>query len=140
MDVRPGERRYVTLQEARYELAPIEKLTFPESKLVKSMCGMGLGSFGQAIQDLDGDAWFAYLFVSIRRQHPSFTEADLDRLVGDTPLIVVIETLADETPEVALPDPPALPSLSGDGDPKNGNGSGETIPQPSTLATAGQRT
>jgi hypothetical protein len=54
--------------------------------------------------------------------------------------MAVIATAEEEAPEVAAPDPPAPGSKSDADEQPNGSGSGETIPELSTLETSGQPT
>jgi hypothetical protein len=140
-DPRPAKRVFITVAEQRWELVPTDKLTFPETKEVKRVSdGMSLKELNEGITNVDGDAWLAWIYVSIRRKWPTLTFEELVQTIGDTPVADLIETLEEETPEVAAADPPARPALNGVGEQQNGNGSGEKIPQPSTLATAGPPT
>ena len=101
---------------------------------------MPLVDMEQAIQKADADAWFAWMYVSIRRQWPALTEKMLEDAIGDTPVVAVIETVEREAHEVAAPLPPVRAPESGAVELRNGSGFGEPTPLPSTLATSGQRT
>lgn len=139
-DPHPAARVYVTVGGKRWELTPTNKMTWPEAKEAKRICGLALVDMEAAIQKADPDAWFAWLFVSIRRQWPALTEADLTHAIGDTPIVAVIETVEDDAPEVAFPDPPASASVSDATANGNDSDSGSTTLLPSTRGTAGQPT
>jgi hypothetical protein len=139
-DPRPAARVYVTVNEQKIELVPTAKLTWPETKEAKRVSGMPLVEMEEGLQKADPDAWFAWIYVSLRRVYPKTTEAELEAAIGDTPIIAVIESVEEEAPEVAAPDPPAFPSPSVSAAPRNGGDSGEKTPQLSTLETAGPRT
>lgn len=137
----PTSRVYVTVGGHDYELVPTAKLTFPETKEAKRISGgMALVDLEQGIQKSDPDAWFAWIYVSVRRATPTITEQELIDQIGDTPIVAVIGSVREEALEVATPDPPAPTSTSGGETTPNGSGSGETTPLLSTLATAGQPT
>jgi hypothetical protein len=131
---------YVTVDGQRWQMVPLEKLTWPETKELKRLSEMPMAVASKALKQSDPDAWFAWLYVSIRRQRPTLTEAELTAAIGDTPLMAVIATAEEEAPEVAAPDPPAPGSKSDADEQPNGSGSGETIPELSTLETSGQPT
>jgi len=139
-DPRPAERVYVTVNETRYELVQTSKLTFPETKEAKRISGMPLVDMEVALGKADPDAWFAWMYVSIRRTQPTLTERQLEQAIGDTPIVAIIESVEKEAPEVAAADPPAHASASDASVQQNGKGSGEKIPEPSTLETAGPLT
>lgn len=139
-DPRPAERVFVTVDDLRWELVPTDKLTFPEAKEVKRVCEMSLAELEEGLKVIDGDAWFAWIYVSIRRKQPKLTVAELEQMIGDTPISAVIESVENETPEVAAPNPPARASLSDADEQTNGGGSGEKTQVLSTLETAGHRT
>jgi hypothetical protein len=104
----PDTLTYVTLGGDRYELVPTAKLTFPEIRLIKKMTGMSLVELETGLAGADPDAWFAWLFVSMRRQHPTIQESDLENLIGDSPLLAVIEAVKSEGGGADLP-PGRLP-------------------------------
>jgi hypothetical protein len=140
----PASRVFLTLKDMRWELIPTGKLTFPETKEAKRVSGgMSLVDLEAGIAKADSDAWFAWMFVSIRRVHPTLTEAELMGAIGDTSVVDLIAGLEREAPEAATPDPlgSAGPEpLNGPGGPPNENGSSETIPELSTLETSGEPT
>lgn len=136
----PVSRVFVTIGGTRWEMVPTGKLTWPEAKEAKRVCGMPLVDMEAAIQKADPDAWFAWMLVSIRRQWPSLTERELETAIGDTPVAAVIETAESEMVEVSDPLPPAQAPGNGADSEKNGNGSGELTPPFSTLETAGHQT
>lgn len=86
-DPRPAERVYVTVNETRYELVQTSKLTFPETKEAKRISGMPLVDMEVALGKADPDAWFAWMYVSIRRTQPTLTERQLEQAIGDTPIV-----------------------------------------------------
>lgn len=140
-DPHPAKRAYVTIDGRRWELVPTNKLTFPETKEAKRVSGgMSLVEIEQGVENADPDAWFAWLYVSIRREWPALTVAELERAFADTPLVAVIATVEARAPEVADPNPPAQAPPSGADELPNGNGSGEKTQQPSTPETSGHRT
>lgn len=145
-DPTPTKRVFVTVADTKWELVPTDKLTFPETKEIKRVTsspgvpGMSLGDLDAGIKSMDGDAWFAWLYVSIRRKSPTLTVAELEATIGDTPVAAVVETVEAEAPEVADPDPPAQASTSDADAQLNGNGSGEKTPPASIPATAGPPT
>jgi hypothetical protein len=139
-DPRPATRVYVTVNEQKVELVPTSKLTWPEVREAKRVSGMALVDLEQGLKDADPDAWFAWIYVSLRRAYPSTTEAELEAAIGDVPMVAVIESVEGEASEVAAPDPPASPFTSASDEPTNENGSGETTPPLSTLETAGPLT
>lgn len=139
---RPAERVFVTVGGQEWELVPTDKLTMPELHEAKRVSkGMALVDMETGLGKADVDAWFAWLYVSIRRKAPALTEAELTRMIGDTPIAAIIQSVRDETPEVAAADDPlSMTSTTVEPDSPNGNGSGETTPEPSTLETFGQPT
>jgi hypothetical protein len=141
-DIRPLERVYVTLGGRRWELVMTGKLTFPETRTLKRVSGgMSLTEVEEGINNVDPDAWFAWIYVSIQREQPSFTVAELEAAIGDTPVVAVIASVEKEgASEVAAPDPPASASESDATERHNGSDSGSKTPGRSTPATAGQRT
>lgn len=139
-DPSPAKRVYVTVNEIRYELVPTDKLTFPETKEAKRVSeGMSLAEIEEGIKNVDPDAWFAWMYVSIRRSWPKLTPAELTQAIGDTPIAAIIESVEEEASEVAGGDPPAQRLPSVEPVQQNGNGSGEKTPELSTLETAGHR-
>jgi hypothetical protein len=70
MDVdnaRPEARVYVTVDGQRWQMVPLEKLTWPETKELKRLSEMPMAVASKALKQSDPDAWFAWLYVSIRR-------------------------------------------------------------------------
>lgn len=136
-EVRPAKRLFVTIAEVRWELVPTGKLTWPETVEAKRISGMPIVDMEVGIGKADPDAWFAWMYVSIRRKRPTLTEAELMAAIGDTPLVAVIESVEEEGPEVADPDPLAQPLTSDDAAEPNGSGSSEKIPPLSIPETSG---
>jgi len=108
----PSKRAFVTINGQRWELVPTDKLTFPETKEAKRVSsdehgrnGMSLAELSEGIKSMDGDAWFAWMYVSIRRKWPTLTVTEFAEAIGDTPVAAVIETVEEEASEVADPDP-----------------------------------
>lgn len=140
-DPRPAERVYVTVNDVRYELVPVDKLTFPELKEVKQVSdGMTLVELEQGLAKVDGDAWFAWIYISQRRSKVPMSADELAQAIGDTPIIAVIETVEREAPEVAAPDPPVSASGSDAPAQQNGNDSSATTLRLSTPEPAGHLT
>jgi hypothetical protein len=137
----PAFRSYVTINELRWELVPTDKLTWPEVKEAKRVSGMALLDMEGGLLKADPDAWFAMLFVSIRRQWPTLTEKELEDAIGDTPIMAVLDSIEKEAPEVAGPVPPAKqPEPPTSVKRPDENGSGDETRQPSTLETVGPLT
>jgi hypothetical protein len=140
-DPRPAKRVYVTIAEVRHELVPTSKLTFPETKVMKRVSeGMALVEIEQGIAKADPDAWFAWIYVSLRRKRPTLTVEELETAIGETPIVAVINSAEDEASEVADPDPPAQRLANGSDEQPSDNGSGEKTQPPSIPAIAGPPT
>lgn len=141
---RPGRRSYLPLADRRWTLVPIDKLTVPELRLVKSVApGMGLGQLERGLSDGDAEAWFAWLLVSMRREDDKVTPTLLEKMIGETPLFELIESVETETlGEATEPDPESSPSPTGssvNGDGSHDASSGAPTPSSSTLETSGPR-
>lgn len=134
---RPAQRVYVTVGHREFLVVATDKLSMPELREAKRISGMPLADMEVAFAKADPDAWTAMLYVSIRRVEPTLTVEDLDRMFGDTPLMAIVETIRDETPEVAVPDPLASTSTNDNNDQKNELDSGEKILPVSTPVTSG---
>jgi hypothetical protein len=145
-DPRPEPRAYVTIAETEWELVPTGKLSWPEAKEIKRVTaspgvpGMALVDLERGLASSDPDAWLAWIYISIRRTRATVTIAEIEALIGDTPVVAVIETVRRDAPEVAAPDPPARTSENASVEQKNGSGSGEKIQPPSTPVTVGNQT
>jgi hypothetical protein len=141
LDPSPAKRAYVTVADITYELVATEKLTFPESRELKRVSGgMSLAEAEKGINSLDTDAWFAWMFVSIKREWPTLTTDELESAIGETPILAVIKSVTQEVPEVANQDPPEPPPESVPLEQTNGSDSGEKTPQLSTPGPVGLRT
>lgn len=140
-DPRPTKTVVVTIDGQRWEMTPLDKLTFPETKELKRVSdGMSLKEVGEGIEGIDGDAWFAWMYVSIRRKCPTLTVAELEAAIGDTPVGAIVEAAETVAPEGADADPPAPASANDALEQQNDNGSGEKTLPHSTLETVGHRT
>lgn len=130
----------ITVDGREWVLVPTDKLTFPEIREVKRVSGgMNLAQFEEGVAGYDADAWFAWIYVSIRREWPKLTVAELEHAIGDAPLAYVIGSVKggdDDAPEVA-PGPPAGGGTTPA--PASSNGS-EPTPEPSTPGTSGPPT
>lgn len=137
----PTVRTFVTVDGTKYELVDFDKMTWPETKVAKQVSGMNLAQMEQGCLGMDPDAWFAWVLVSIRRQQPRLTERDLEQMIGDTPLVAIVETVEREEPEVSHPDvPPDLsPDTSSTSTPLSSNGSGESTLPPSMPVISGSQ-
>lgn len=137
----PASRIYITVAGNRYALVPTDKLLSPELRELKRVSGLALAPFTKAIEDADWDAWFAWIYISMRRERANLTEAQLENEIGDTPPVAVIGSVEEETPEVAATDPlDNGDESSASESTQNGNGSGATIPPLSTSDPSGHRT
>jgi hypothetical protein len=67
-----------TVNGRRYELAPTDTLTFGEQRTIKRVSGVTAPDLDNALYDMDQDAWFALLLVSMRRQRPETSEEELE--------------------------------------------------------------
>ena len=131
----PETRTVFKIGESPYELVPPAKMSYPELRELKRVSqGMTPAEVERALVDSDPDAWFATILVSMRRVAPQITEAKLEEMLGDRPLVSVIATLENEGPEVADDSPP-----EGEQGGRNGTVSGETTPQLSTLVVSGSQ-
>jgi len=138
---RPAVRITIPIGGVVRDLIPTEKLTLPELKTVKRVSGgMALADFEDGLKKGDGDAWLAWIYVSLLRVQPTLTVQELEQVIGDEPLIGLVEKVEREAPEVAQPDPPDLTSSNGSAATTNDNGSGGKTPEPSTAAISGHPT
>lgn len=138
-DVAPAKRVLITLAGREWQLVPMHKLTLPESTEAKRLSGgMSLADMEEGIGKADSEAWFAWLFVSIRRQWPTLTVKDLEAAIGDIPLLEVIESVKVDDPEGhEVGRPPDSAPQSGADNPTSEDGSSEKTQAPSTPGTSG---
>lgn len=138
-DLRPEDRTSVTIKGVRYDLVSIEKMSFPELRMLKrETLGMTPQQVLDGITEVDPDAWFGWLLVSIHRVDPEITTAKLTAMLGDMSieeLLVGSET--EDSGGAAQPDPPTPPPAAAAGSTQNGTESGMSTPAGSTLEMPG---
>lgn len=126
----------VKIGESRYEIVPIQNMSWGELRDLKRLSGMLPGDIGNALNGADPDAWFAVLYVSIRRVAPQLTENRLEGMLTDHPLIEIAKSVETIEPvEVELPPPSVSPTVLELA--KSEPASGETTPLVSTLEVSG---
>lgn len=134
----PAARATVRIANRDWEIVPIEKFTWPETRLLKEASGgMGAVECGKRLADGDPEAWLAYFFVCLKRHWPRLTLQELEEAIGDRPLVEVIESVQEATPEVAA-GPPV--ELAPEREPQKGANSGEQTRPPLTPGTSGSPT
>ena len=134
--IAPEQRTYITVNERRWELVPPAKFTWSEAREAKRVSGgMTLIELEEGIPTFDPDAWFAWIYVSVKREWPTVTVVELEAAIGDTPLTAVLGTLEADGAEV--PDASPL-GLGGDVNGLNDSVDfGSVTPQVSTPETPG---
>lgn len=130
---------FITVADMEYELAPTNKLTFPEVRELKAASGgMTLKQVEEGIQEADPDAWVGWIFVSVRRKWPNLTLEEFFQAIGDTPMIEVIATVRQEEDE---PSPPVVAADAAALTPSpDSNGSSTVTPLSSTPVISGPLT
>ena len=107
--IAPEQRTYITVNERRWELVPPAKFTWAEAREAKRVSGgMTLIELEEGIPTFDPDAWFAWIYVSVKREWPTVTVVELEAAIGDTPLTAVLGTLEADGAEVAADGPLGL--------------------------------
>ncbi len=81
-----------TVNGRAYQIADTDRLTFGEQRALKRLSGIATADFDDALIAMDADAWFALLLVSMRRDRPDATEAELEAV----DFIEVMMPLADQ--------------------------------------------
>lgn len=126
--------------ESTYEVVSTQDMDFEEARIVKRLTGgMGLGTYEAAIADGDPDAWFAQVFISLRRTNPQITEKKVEELLSGQKLVAIYKSL--ERVEEVEPDPPAsLPPSAAAANSNGDNAGGNTRSSlEETLETAGSQ-
>jgi hypothetical protein len=104
------EKATFKIGESLYELVSTQDMDFEEARIVKRLTGAGLGSFELGILDGDPDAWFAQVFIALRRTNPRITEQQVNELLSGQKLVAIYRSLKE--PEGDEPSPPASPPSS----------------------------
>lgn len=125
----------VKIGESKYEIVPVHKMNWPELRALKRLAGMPPNDVGAAMSGLDPDAWFAILYVSIKRVSPALTEEKLEQMLVDHPLVEIVATAEQIPAETPLPPPPASPSVEPSVEPEPS--SGDATPPASTPDPSG---
>lgn len=94
----------ITINEREYDLLSIDKLTFADQRrLKKATGGMSLQKISDGLDEVDPDAWFGVVLLSVQKINPRFTEAELNELN----MVELINAMKDEDDEEEPANPPA---------------------------------
>ena len=100
--IAPERRSFITINERKWELFSPGKFSYPETREAKRVSGgMTILDIEEGIPKLDTDAWFAWIYVSVKREWPTVTVVELEAALGDTAWTAVVGTLELEAHEVA---------------------------------------
>ena len=100
--IAPERRSFITINERKWELFSPGKFSWSESRDAKRVSnGMTILDIEEGIPKLDTDAWFAWIYVSVKREWPTVTVVELEAALGDTAWTAVVGTLELEAQEVA---------------------------------------
>lgn len=71
----------ITINDVEYELLSIDKLTFDEQRKLKKLTGgMSLQKIADGLDEMDADAWYGVVLLSIKKLNPRFVDSTLDSL------------------------------------------------------------
>lgn len=95
----------ITINEREYDLLSIDTLTFAEQRKLKKITGgMSLSRIAEGLDEMDADAWYGVTLLSVQKQNPRFTEAEL----AEVNMVDLLGSMKDEDEEEVDEDPPAL--------------------------------
>lgn len=93
----------ITINEREYDLLSIDKLTFADQRKLKKVTGgMSLQKIADGLDEMDADAWYGVVLLSVQKLNPRFTEAQL----GEVNMVDLLGAMTDDDEEVSA-DPPA---------------------------------
>ena len=114
-----------TINDHRYDLADTETLTFREQRLVQRLSGIAAVDLDDELAAMNADAWYGLLLVSMRRQRPDVSEAELD----DRGFVEVMLPIAEQLQADKAGDDAGPPLAAGEAN--------ETTPAETTRADNG---
>lgn len=128
----------ITLNEREYDLLALDKLSFDDQRKLKKITGgMSLARIAAGLDEMDADAWFGVVLLSVQKANPKFTLAELGS-VNMVDLLGAIEDDEDddETPTSAVPAVVVGTASSASTKPLDSAETPETLGTPTTPASS----